>query len=312
MYKSIAIMSALIFIFGCTNQVELSGVDKSNFDTSVRPQDDFFQYVNGTWLKETEIPADKSSYGSFHIIYDENQIRLREIIEDAAASNDNSSGSDKQKIGDFFKSYMDSVKIAELGLAPLEDELEIIKNVDSYEELAGLFAHHRIIGVQRPFSFYVDQDDKNSTEYILYFTQSGLGLPDRDYYFNEGEKFENIRAKYIEYIENIFKLSGNTDGASISQTIFDIENQIAEHHWTRVDNRDSEKTYNKFAVSDLNALSPDFNWNNFINSSNLPNIENVIIRQPSYFTEMSNILMTFSVEDWKNYSKFKLLHSFRS
>jgi putative endopeptidase len=307
MFRLITIALSAILMLGCTNKVELSGIDKSTFDTSIRPQDDLFQYVNGTWLEETEIPADKSSYGSFHILYDENQIRLREIIEDAAKQENKTSGSDVQKVGDFYASYMDSAKIEELGLQPLEAELERIENVQSWDGLAELFAHHRIIGVQRPFTYWVDQDDKNSEEYVLFFNQSGLGLPDRDYYFTEGEKFDDIRTKYVEYLTKILELADNNNASDIANKIMEMEIALAENHWTRVENRDSEKTYNKFAVNKLSGLSPAFNWLLFFDNAGLAKAENVIVRQPSYLASFSNIFSKYSLEEWKNYSKVKLI-----
>ena len=301
------VIIALLLAVSCTDRVELSGIDKSNFDTSVRPQDDFFQYVNGAWMEKTEIPADKSAYGSFHILYDENQVRLREIIEDAANQENKTLGSDVQKVGDFYTSFMDSAKIEELGLQPLEEEFRLIEDVDSWDALAELFAHHSIIGVQRPFTYWVDQDDKNSEEYILFFNQSGLGLPDRDYYFNEGEKFEDIRTTYVEYLIKILELANDDNAVEIANKIMKMEMTLAENHWTRVENRDREKTYNKFEVSKLSGLSPDFNWELFFNKAGIAKAENVIVRQPSYLAAFSNILSNYSINDWKNYSKAKLI-----
>ncbi|NHZ85138.1 MAG: peptidase M13 [Planctomycetia bacterium] len=306
----ITVTITLLLAVSCTNQVELSGVDKSNFDTSIRPQDDFFRYVNGTWLKETEMPADKSRYGSFTILYDENQIRLREIIEDAAAQENKTSGSDVQKVGDYYTSFIDSAKIEELGLQPLEEELNLIENVDSWDTLAALFAHHRIIGVQRPFTYWVDQDDKNSEEYILFFHQSGLGLPDRDYYFTEGEKFEDIRTKYVEYLTKILELANDKNANEIANKVMEMEMALAENQWTRVENRDSEKTYNRFETNKLSGLSPNFNWQLFFNKAGIAKAENIIVRQPSYFAAFSNVLSEFSIDDWKNYSKVKLISGF--
>ncbi len=303
------VIITLLLAVSCTDQISLSGIDKSTFDTSVRPQDNLFQYVNGTWLEETEIPADKSSYGSFHVLYDENQIRLREIIEDAANQENKTSGSDVQKVGDFYTSYMDSAKIEELGLRPLEEEFQLIENVNSWDDLTELFAHHRIIGVQRPFTYWVDQDDKNSEKYILFFSQSGLGLPDRDYYFTEGEKFENIRSKYVEYLTKILELANDENAAEIATKVMEMEIALAENHWTRVENRDSEKTYNKFEVKKLPGLSPNFNWELFFDKADIAKAENVIIRQPSYLAAFSNVLSKYSIDEWKGYSKTKLISS---
>lgn len=300
----------LLLAVSCTSKVELSGIDKSHFDTSVRPQDDFFQYVNGTWVEETEMPADKSRYGTFDIMYDENQIRLREIIENAAENTNATPGSDLQKVGDFYNSFMDSAKIEELGLSPLEDEFLKIKNVQNWDDLAELFAHYKMIGVQIPFTIAVHQDMKNSIEYILYFWQSGLGLPDRDYYFNEDEKFVEFRSKYIEYISEILSLASIDNAESISDKVMEIETSMADKHWTRVESRDRDKIYNKYEVSRLNELSPNFNWNVFFNKAGISDVQNIIVEQPSYFSALSNILEMYSLDDWKNYSKFKLISSF--
>jgi len=310
-FLTIAIIT-MLFAVSCTNKVELSGIDKSNFDTSIRPQDDFYQYVNGTWIQETKIPADKSSYGIFHILYDENQIRLREIIEESYRTENKTPGSDTQKVGDFYASFMDSVKIEELGLEPLKGELNLIDAVDDWDKLAELFAHHSRIGVQKPFTFWVDQDDKNSEEYILFFHQSGIGLPDRDYYFNEGEKFDDIRAKYIEYITKLMDLAKIENSAEIANKVMEMEMVLAESHWSRVQNRDSEKTYNKFKVSKLTGLSPNFNWNLFFDKAGISKVENVIIRQPSYLATFSNAFQKYSIDDWKNYSTVKLLSNYAS
>jgi len=304
------VIITMLLAVSCTNKVELSGIDKSHFDTSVRPQDDFFQFVNGTWIKETEMPADKSRYGTFDILREENEARLRKIIENAANDKNKTEGSEVQKVGDFYKSFMDSVKIEELGLTPLEEEFQRIENVGNINDLAELFAHYSKIGVIIPFSYYVNQDAKKSTEYILYFYQSGLGLPDRDYYFNEGEKFDEIRTEYIEYMTKILELA-NIDGAKdISNKTMEMETAIAEKHWSRVENRDRDKTYNKYQVDELSELSSEFNWDVFFNAAGLGKAENVIIQQPSYFIAMSGILNKYPLEEWKNYSKVKLISNF--
>jgi len=310
MFRMVTIALSAILMFGCTNQVELSGVDKVNFDTSVRPQDDFFQYVNGTWLNETEIPADKSRYGSFTILRDKNEARLREIIENAANQENKSPGSDVQKVGDFYASFMDSIKIEELGLQPLGEELQLIENVDNWDALAELFAHHSIISVQQPFTFTVHQDLKNSTEYILYFWQSGLGLPDRDYYFNEGEKFDDIRVKYIEYLTKILELANDDNAAEIANKVMEMEIAIADNHWTRVENRDRDKIYNKYEVPKLDELSPKINWEIFFNKAGIAKVQNIIVKQPSYFMALSEILSSYALDEWKDYSKIKLLSRF--
>jgi len=289
-----------------------SGIDLTNLNTSVRPQDDFYRYVNGNWLKTTEIPADKSSYGSFTALFDASEKHLREIIEEAANKPNKQAGSNEQKVGDFYLSYMDSARIEALGLAPLEDELQLIQSLHNKWELSALIAHLQKIGVQRPFSFWVNQDLKHSDEYIGYLSQSGLGLPDRDYYLNASDKFKHIRDEYVTYIEKLFTLSGYGDASRKAARILDIETEIARKHWTRVQNRDRDKTYNKYAVGELHRLLPAFDWPGYLEQAGLNKAQNVIVRQPDYFEALNSIFRLVSLEDWKTYFTFKLLNNYAS
>lgn len=311
--KSIYLLGLLTLVFwaACARGPQ-SGIDKSNFDTSVKPQDDFYHYVNGTWLKNTEIPADKSSYGSFAILFDKSEQALREIIEAAANKPDKIAGSEEQKVGDFYLSFMDSAKIEELGLQPLQDDLQRIQDVHNKKDLISLMAYFQKIGVQRPFSFFVNQDFKKSDQYISYLSQSGLSLPDRDYYLKDSAKFKTIREKYVAYIEKLFTLAGIDDAAARAKRILDIETEIAKKHWTRVQNRDRDKTYNKYEVARLKKLTPAFNWNAYLDAADVKNIDAVIVRQPDYFKAFNSIFKLVSVNDWKTYFTFKLLNNFAS
>ena len=186
-------------------QKKPAGIDFENFDDKARPQDDFYRYVNGLWLDNTEIPADRSNFGSFHVLYDNSQKQMRNIIEAAAAEEDKAEGSNNQKIGDLFTSYMDEERAELLGLTPLKGELELINALENKEQLASHFAHFTMIGVETPIDIGVVQDRKNSTQYITAIDQAGLGLPDRDYYFDETRA--EIRTKYVAYIEKLLNLA---------------------------------------------------------------------------------------------------------
>lgn len=284
-----------------------SGIYLDNFDTTVKPQDDFFQYVNGTWLKNTEIPADKPSYGAFYMIYEEAEKNLRTIIEESAAMNAKY-GTDEQKVGDFYASYLDSALAEKLGLNPLNGELKRIEQVKDKNDLLKLFAHYEKIGVQKPFGLFVDQDLKNADQYITYLNQSGLGLPDREYYLDEGEKFKNIREKYITYIEDLLTLAQVNNGRSKAKRIMEIETEIAKNHWTQVDSRDMEKTYNKFSMEKFNELTPNFKWSEFYTLAGISNTPEVIVQQLSYFEAFDKLFSNISLEDWKSYATWKLLN----
>ena len=286
-----------------------SGIDLSNFDTSVRPQDDIYQYVNGTWLANTEIPADKSNYGSFTELRDMSDERLKSII-DAASTGEEEQSEEMLKVGAFYRSYMNTDLIEELGITPLAGELSKIQSVSSYDDLLDLFVQIQKKGVKTPIGIFVSQDSKETTRYILYANQSGLGLPDRDYYLKEGERFDTIREKYEEHIANIFTLAGIDDAKSKAERVMEIETGLAEHHWTRVENRDRDKTYNKHDLSGLNELTPNFDWKAFYAGIGVAETQEVVVRQPSYLEGFNKKWKEVSVDDWKVYFTWHLYDAF--
>src|SRR5262249_8030074 len=189
-------------------------------DRSVRPQDDFFRYVNGAWVDKTAIPADQSSYGSFAMLRDESQIVVKEIIEQAATDKIAARGSVTQKVGDLYRSFMDTARIEELGLKPLEAELSAIAKLKSTGGLAAAFAHASRIGIRTlPVSVTVGQDAKDSRSYAVYVSQGTLGMPDRDYYLRPDEKFVLVRKAYTDYIAQLFKLGGRSDPQGAAKRI---------------------------------------------------------------------------------------------
>ncbi len=309
MFKNMLLALVSCFLLVAFSEPPRSGIDLDNFDKSVRPQDDFFEFVNGQWLKSTEIPADKSSYGVFVELIDESEKNLQVIIEETAKMPNKKPGSNEQKVGDFYQSYMDSALVKKLGLRPLKEDLARVQTVSSKDDLIKLIAYFQKVGVQRPFFYFVNQDNKNSTEYIGYINQSGLGMPDRDYYFNEADKFKTIREKYLAYVEKLLTLADQPDAAAKAKRIMEIETEIAKSQWTRVENRDRDKTYNKFELAKLQALTPNFNWKLFLSEAGLAKTDNLVVRQPSYFEAFGKQFTSVSVEDWKTYYTYKLLNS---
>ncbi len=307
-----AVLLGVALIGGCASapgdySAAESGVELGNFDTNIRPQDDFFSYVNGAWLTTTEIPADRSNYGSFTVLAELSQRRLRTIIEESAAMGQ-APGSEGQKVGDFYRSFLDTVAIEARGLAPLRDALAAIAEVGNRNELLQLLADHDINGLQNPLGFFVGQDAKDAENYALYVNQGGLGLPDRDYYFKEEERFQEIRQAYQEYIATLLALAGQDQPKTNAKMILALEKNLAGHHWSRAENRNRDKTYNKRTLAELAAATPAFGWPAYLEAIGAGAVTSVIVRQPSYLDGFNAIYGEVPVADWKVYLTFKLLH----
>jgi putative endopeptidase len=287
----------------------VSGVEVSNFDKSVRPQDDFYRYVNGTWLKTAKIPADRAENGAFIRLVDDSEARLKAIIEESSAKQQKAAGSDEQKVGDLYASFMNEKKLDELGLKPLEAELAKIDAVQNNDQFASEMAHLGVINVNTPLGAYVNQDDKDPTQYIVNFFQSGLGLPDRDFYLVDDPKFKEIRAKYLTHVEKMLTLAGDKEAAAEAKQIMDLETALAKKYWTRVESRDADKVYNKYEIAKLKTITAAFNWDIFLKDSGI-NSPAVIIAQPSAFTGFGEQLQKTPMPVWKTYLKFHLISSY--
>ncbi|HSP07463.1 MAG TPA: M13-type metalloendopeptidase, partial [Acidobacteriota bacterium] len=277
-----------------------------NVDRSIRPQDDFYRFVNNRWLKNTQIPPDKPVYGTFVILLDQSLERLKTIVEEAAGAG-SEPASEPRKIGDFYKSFLDAGKLEELGLAPVAPYLKEVDALADKDALATWFARSQHLGISGPIRLQVNQDQKNATQYISYFYQSGLGLPDREYYFKEDDKSKEVRAAYLKHIETMFSLAGFADPAGSAKRIYALEEQLAKGQWTRVESRDPQKTYNKVEIGKLNTLGPDFNWKGFVDGLGISNQTAVIVAQPTYISALDAALKQGSVEDWKLYAKWRVL-----
>ncbi|PIP79687.1 MAG: peptidase M13 [Gammaproteobacteria bacterium CG22_combo_CG10-13_8_21_14_all_40_8] len=286
-----------------------SGIVLSNMDKSVHPQDDFYDYMNGTWQKNTEIPTDKTTIGAFYDLRDKSDEDVKAIILEASKDKDAAKGTNEQKIGDLYRSFMNTDQLDKLGIKPIAPMLAEIDALKNKDDLATLFAEGEIHGVASPLGFYISIDDKDSTRYATHIWQSGLGLPDKDYYFNDGERFKKIRAAYVEHIEKMFSLAGFKDPKKSAQTIMDLETKLATHHWSRVQTRDSEKRYNKFNVADLNKLTDKFNWTNYLKTQGVANEPTIIINQPDYIQGFGEVFAATSLQDWKTYTRWNLLNA---
>jgi predicted metalloendopeptidase len=285
------------------------GVDTTAFDRSVRPQDDFFRFVNGTWVRRTEIPADRSSWGSFVELTERSDAALKEII-DEVSRREAPAGGDRQKVRDLYRSFMDTARIESLGIAPLRPELDRIAALRSTAELPALLAHLARLGVGGPFGAFVAQDQKNSSAYIVSVSQAGLGMPDRDYYLRDDPRLAATRAAYQEYVTRILTLGGLPEPAAAAGRIIALERRIAEVHWDRAKNRDRDLTYNKMSVAALGALTPAFDWAGYLEAAGLGAAGDVVVRQPDYFQALNGILTDTPVSTWREYLAYKLLSEY--
>src|SRR6187401_1789412 len=264
-----------------------SGLEPSAFDRGVRPQDDLFRHVNGTWLAKTEIPADKASYGAFDILFDKAQADLRAIVEEAAKSPTRATGSDAQKIGDFYESFMNEQHAEQLGITPLKAELDAIDAIATKTDLARQFAHFFKLNLLNPIVGYVDGDAQQPTNDILYVFQGGLGLPDRDYYIKNDDKLKEYREKYVGFVGNILGQAGDANAGKSAREIFVLETRLARTHWTNVESRDAVKTYNKVTVADLAKQFPGFDWDAWTKELGVNGVPAVVVNQPSYLKALA-------------------------
>ncbi|HEU4530034.1 MAG TPA: M13-type metalloendopeptidase [Steroidobacteraceae bacterium] len=286
-----------------------SGLDLAGADRNVRPQDDLFRYMNGEWLRTTQIPADRSNYGAFTMLDDKAQADLRAIIEEAAAKPQRAPGSDEQKVGDFYKSFMDTARVDALGLKPLQAELARIDAIADRAALNRYLGESQFVGLSHPVGLYIAQDEKNTTAYIPIVVQSGLTLPDRDYYLKSEDKYAKIRDAYAAYIARMAQLAGISDPAGTAKRVLALETRLAEAQWTRVQNRDAVATYNKHTLASANELTPGFDWKAFFAAAGIATPD-FIVTQPSYFAGLSRALAEIPLKDWREYLKFKLVNDY--
>jgi putative endopeptidase len=290
-----------------------AGVSTEYIDPSVRAQDNFFNYVNGKWIKSTEIPADKSSWGSFAKLRDDTLPILRTIIETSAASKA-ASGTDAQRVGDFYASFMDEPKLEQLGLSPLNAELAKIASIKDKSELPAMLAHLGQLGVSVPFDFGIHQDAKDSTKYVADIGQGGLGMPDRDYYLKaDDQKLADARAKYQIHVEKMLALAGSKDAAAEAKAIVEFETALAKVQWTNVENRDPIKTYNKVMLADMAKTAPGFNWQGWLDATGIaPKTSYVIVSQPTYLKAFAGVAEQTALDTWKAYLRLHLIEGYAS
>ncbi|GAA6139461.1 M13 family peptidase [Arenicella sp. 4NH20-0111] len=289
-----------------------SGIDQSNMDKTVRPQDNFYRYINGAWLDKKEIPADKTAIGSFYDLRDTADEDVKAIIESVSSSRDLKVGTDEQRVADLFKSFMNTELVNEKGVSPVQAWLDKVAAIKDKSELAAFFGEYGYLGFTNPLGLWVGVDAKDSTQYAVHVWQGGLGLPDQDYYFNETERFEKLRVGYADHIEKMHDLVGWKGGKEAAQSIMALETSLAKHHWTRVESRDSEKRYNKFETSNLSSVTDKFDWQSFLKAQGIADQKDIIINQPSFIKGFGDVFEATDLETWKTYLNFHMVSTFAS
>jgi predicted metalloendopeptidase len=301
---------ALVCPWAISEEVN-SGIDRRGIDESVRPQDDLFLYSNGEWLKHTPIPPDKSTYGSFEMLGDEAQLQIREILEEAAEG-DQATGSEEQKIGDFYQSYMDEAAVDQRGLEPLRTELAEIDRLSTPEAIVRHWGYLETIGIGSPITFYVDQDDKDSSAYLAAVTQSGTTLPDRGYYLEDVPKYLEAREALKRYVSTLFELAELRSDDSIADEILALETKLAAVQWERTDLRDAHKRYNKHTIAQLTDLAPALPWNEYLAAAGATDLDHLNVATPSYFAALQEIVAETPLEVWRQYLRFRIVDAYAS
>ena len=282
-------------------------IDPANMNLAVRPQDDFYEYANGAWLKNTPIPATESRWGSFNELAEFNRTALKGILEEVSAQTF-PAGTIKQKVSDFYALAMDSAKAEKQGFAPVQPRLQRIEKIKNYKELLAEIGNQYAEGNNLVFALFVGQDQKNSTVMVPTMSQSGLHLPDRDYYLKDDDRYKKIRAAYEAHIVNSFTLIGENEAKAkaAANLIMSFERQIAKASTPRAELRDPEKRYNKMTIEDLEKICPQMNWAEFLKKQNMINAY-YIVGQPNFMKEVNNLLKNGTLDEWKAYMTWDVL-----
>lgn len=307
MHKLLPVVGAGVLTLAMALAVN-KAIDPGMLDKKIRPQDDFFDYVNSIWISKNPIPATETRWGNFNVLYEESQKALRSICEEAA-KNPGAVGGEQQQIGDFYASGMDSMQIEKLKFTPLKTEFDQINAAANSKDIAMLVSQMHKIQIPVAFGFFVSADQKNSNLNVGYLSQSGIGLPDRDYY--RSSDFEAVREEYKIHLKKMFSLLGDDDALAEKNAgfVFDLEAKLADSSMTTVELRDPEKLYNKMTLADIDKIAPNMPWATYFQAMKTPNPGDLIVNQPAFLRQFNALLQSESVNVWKAYFRWQLLHA---
>lgn len=282
---------------------------KENIDYSVKPGEDFFMFANGNFIKAHPIPPEEHTYGIFNLVEDSVYVYLQRICESAMKTEVLVHGTNKQKIGDFYRSGLDTNLINSKKLIPLKRYFDKIEGIKDVDDIINVTTELQKYFISPLFSFYVGQDLMNSEKYSVYFSQGGIGLPERDYYFNNDERNKNIRSEYKKHLQKTFGIINDSRPDKSADVVYKIEYDLAKSSRKLEDLRDDYANYNKMTLNELSKLAPSVNWSKMISDFGLNNINEIIIGQPEFFKGLESALNKYSIEDWKLYLKWNVLNS---
>ena len=305
MLRKLALLAALLLCAASSLAQQRSGLALSSMDPGVRPQDDLWRFANGKWLARTEIPNDRAGWDTFAALRDTTQGQLRDLLEGLSASTDG----ERRKLSDLYASFMDEKTVEAAGLAALKSEMERIKALDDKADLPALFAHLVPLQVRTPWILYVEPDERAPTTYAAHLTQGRLTLPDRDYYLRDDPHFQKVRAALRGHIVKLLTLAGESATEADADAVIALETALAHLQWTRVQNRDPLKTYNKRLVADLPALTKDGGWRPYFSTAGVT-VDSLVVGQPSYFEGLHKVIDDTPLATWRIYLTFGLVSVF--
>ncbi len=306
---SLAMIAAVLLSCGEAKKAVAPCIDPANLDQTVLPGNDFDTYANGGWKKLNPLPADRGRFGSFDQLAEVAEKQVRDLVKTTAAAN-NPKGSIPDKIATLYNSGMDTAKIEKQGLEFVTPYLKEIDQISTIDQVQEAVTRMHKYGLNPLFGIYGSADSRNSSMVIAQLTQAGMGMPDRDYYLNEDPRSVDLRAKYLIYVTSMFKLAGNDDASAEqnARKVMTIETQLAKAAMSRLERRDPNKTYYKVTTAELAKLAPSFNWNHYFADLGIGDPGSVNLNQPNFVKEISGMLSTIPVDDWKIYLKWSLLN----
>ena len=315
---SLILIFFLLALGACKEkQKDYSSVKEDDFlwqymDSTIKPGDDFFKFATGSWMKNNAIPSSERRWGIANLVRNNIYDQIRKINDEAANNKDAKKGSNTQRIGDFWATGMDSAKIDDQGIAPLQPQLDMISSIKTKDDLLHVIAEFQTYSGSPLFSPAIFQDEMNSEKFALHFYQGGIGLPQRDYYFNTDARTQNIRNEYKIHLTKMFMLMGDNEkkAKANSETVFKIETDLARASRKLEDLRDPYANYNKMTITQFSALTPSIPWKKILEQINLKNIDTVIIGQPEFYKQVEKSLSTVSIDDWKTYLRWNLINDF--